>query len=262
MIIQIIPTIRTRLLLLFCLWLAVLTSSCSFWHSPPKNKEIVLPKTEKVAEQSSPPKRAQLSRNGKGLFMLISYQQKKDSVSFQRGMAVTVYSDAERIVLLTNRHLVKHGKVKVWPWMAEPCTATSCQKKYTATPIALNKEIDVALLEIKGLPPVPYRQLASIRPKPGTPIRLYGQPAPNLGTITSGIVSAYRKVSGQGRLMMSDAFTTPGFSGGGVFDDKDNLVGLITGRTQDKRGGFSYIIPSDQLKIFLDTCPKFKQQKQ
>ncbi len=262
MITQIIPTIRTRLLLLFCLYLIVLTSSCSLWHSKPQNKQIVLPQTEKVAEQVPPSKRVQLSKYEKGLFMLISYQQKKDSVSLQRGMAVTVYSDAERIVLLTNRHLVKHGKIKVWPWMAEPCTATSCQKKYTATPIALSKEIDAALLEIKGLPPIPYRQLSPTQPKPGTPIRLYGQPAPNLGTITSGIVSAYRKVSGQGRLMLSDAFTTPGFSGGGVFDDKDNLVGLITGRTQDKRGGFSYIIPSDRLKNFFDTCPKFKQQKQ
>lgn len=91
---------------------------------------------------------------------------------------------------------------------------------------AINKKEDLALLTVLDLPaskPAPIRASSELRP--GEPVFAIGAPKGLELTISDGIVSGVREMNGQ-TLVQASAPISPGSSGGGLFDNQGNLVGI------------------------------------
>lgn len=180
-------------------------------------------------------------------------------LSLDRGMAVAVHSHSDRCILLTCKHLI-HGaamvNVSLWSAVQSP-SYSGAQENLEAKVIAESPDVDAALLMIETPGGCCVGKIIEAKPEPGASIVLFGQPLEKTGSITRGIVSGYWEIPKEGNLMVSDALLTPGFSGGGVFEEHqpENLVGLITGKTKDQDRGFAYIIPMSRLMPLLNSVP-------
>lgn len=84
---------------------------------------------------------------------------------------------------------------------------------------------DLCLLSVPGLP-LPPAPAAPAPPEVGQAVQAVGFPA-GRSTLTRGVLKAVWRFPG-GVLLQSDARTTPGSSGGGLFDDAGRLLGLTT----------------------------------
>lgn len=113
--------------------------------------------------------------------------------------------------------------------------------------VASDVRRDVALIHAPGggmigLP------LQTDRPKIGAPVYVIGTPRSQEleGTVTSGIVSAYRMLD-DGPTLQSDVVVNPGNSGGPMFDEKGNVVALVVaGRVENGVPiGLNFFIPVD-----------------
>lgn len=116
---------------------------------------------------------------------------------------------------------------------------------------------DVAILKIpaQNLPTINIAHLDT--PPVGAPILVIGYPAAakigmslNEATLTSGIVSAYKKADEGWRLMQIDAAISGGNSGGPVFDKKGHVIGLATLKSS-KDAGFNWVVPNEIIYEFL-----------
>lgn len=106
---------------------------------------------------------------------------------------------------------------------------------------------DVALIKAPGggMLGLPVRL---DRPPVGAQVFVIGSPLgeEQEGTITSGIVSAYR-VRDSGPVLQSDVAVTHGNSGGPMFDDKGNVVALVVAGLMPEgvQIGLNFFIPVD-----------------
>lgn len=113
--------------------------------------------------------------------------------------------------------------------------------------VAINTHDDLALLTVFG-PSVPHivTQLADHEPVVGEAVEITGQPINHYWTYRTGVVSAYRRHLNhlpndsqlQGPFMQVSAPMAPGDSGGGVFDNRGQLVGIASFIHSDLGGGF------------------------
>jgi S1-C subfamily serine protease len=128
---------------------------------------------------------------------------------------------------------------------------------------------DIALLKIdaENLPAVKFGD--SDKLAIGDRIFIVGYPGPVVfhpfinpnytmePSITSGIISAKRKTTDQTQVFQTDAAITHGNSGGPVFNENNELVGMATfGSTSDdlfgsEVQGFNFLIPVNEIKSFL-----------
>ena len=59
------------------------------------------------------------------------------------------------------------------------------------------------------------------------------------------MISQLRELDGD-RFIQTDAAISPGSSGGGLFDSKGNLIGILTAKIVDKAAeGIGFAIPAD-----------------
>ncbi|OYD21171.1 trypsin-like peptidase domain-containing protein [Oceanimonas baumannii] len=77
-----------------------------------------------------------------------------------------------------------------------------------------------------------------------------GAPAGFDKTLTEGIVSARRSENGVG-FVQTTAPISYGSSGGGLFDESGNLVG-ITIRGVKAWGNFNFAVAADEVQAFLE----------
>ena len=98
--------------------------------------------------------------------------------------------------------------------------------------------------------------------KVGEQAIVIGNPLGQLGgTVTSGIISALdREITVDGHtmnLLQTDAAVNPGNSGGGLFNSKGELVGIINAKSSgDDVEGLGFAIPSDTVKEVADALIK------
>ena len=93
---------------------------------------------------------------------------------------------------------------------------------------AVDQRRDLALIRIRGfgLPSSSFGD--SERVRPGDSVILIGAPKGLEQTVSSGIVSALRD-SGDGyRVIQTTAPASPGSSGGGMFNESGELIGIVT----------------------------------
>lgn len=115
-----------------------------------------------------------------------------------------------------------------------------------STAYFLNKKSDLALLQVGGNPPAHLvAQLAATTPMVGENVAVVGHPHGNFWTYKTGVVSAYRstmKYVGMkkvdGPFLQISAAVTNGDSGGGVFNDRGQLVGIVSFANAEMVGGY------------------------
>ena len=160
-------------------------------------------------------------------------------------------------LVLTNAHAVldEYGK------LFEKIFVRSGDKYYNAYPLAIGEPranqdydtVDLCLLFVEGLGNLPAVQFADVNLlKNGQKVYLIGNSLGEGTCITSGIISDKdRCVSGLSYpYIMTDAAANPGNSGGPLFSEYGEVIGvLVAGITGAK--GMNYAIPANVVEKFL-----------
>ena len=152
-----------------------------------------------------------------------------------------VYSEDGYI--LTNNHVIE-GASNITVSMHDGT-------EYDATLVATDSQSDIAVLKINAtrLTPVTFGDSDSL--SVGDLAVVIGNPLGTLaGTATDGIVSGLeREITLNGKnmtLMQISASVNPGNSGGGVFDQYGNLIGLVVAKSSGSDvEGLGFAIPSN-----------------
>jgi serine protease Do len=137
-------------------------------------------------------------------------------------------------LLVTNCHVVEKGRQIQVKFPKETFSATVQSK---------NEERDICHLYAGNITarPVPVSSANTLRV--GAKVYAIGSPYGLENTLSEGIVSALREVDG-GKIIQTSAAVSPGSSGGGLFDQFGNLVGIIT--FQAKQGqNLNFAVPAD-----------------
>ncbi len=173
-----------------------------------------------------------------------------DAQSSGAGSGVIVAQSDEAGYLLTNHHVITNDgqygtKINV---------ILNKGESYTASVLASDKDIDLAVLRIKKHKDEQFTVAEfgdSSKLVVGQDILAIGNPLGSLGgTVTDGIVSALdRQVSVDGitmTLLQHSAAINPGNSGGGLFDMMGNLVGVVNAKKANTGiEGLGFAIPSN-----------------
>ncbi len=115
----------------------------------------------------------------------------------------------------------------------------------------ISKLYDLALVEthVANTDYVRLSSPGSIDVPIGKRVYTFGCPYGLMGTLAQGRIAASPRVVGNILLYQCDLPVYPGNSGGPVFDDRGNLLGLVKGRLK-KTDQISFIIPVFYLYVF------------
>ena len=135
-------------------------------------------------------------------------------------------------------------------------------KSYEASLVAADSQSDVAVLKIdaSGLTPVSFGDSDAL--SVGDLAIVIGNPLGTLaGTASDGIVSGLeREITLVGKtmtLLQVSASVNPGNSGGGVFDQEGNLIGLVVAKSSGSDvEGLGFAIPSNTVKSVVESLIK------
>ncbi len=161
--------------------------------------------------------------------------------TLSRGSGFFVASDK----IITNRHVIeKSSRVEIHLLSG---------KKYTARGVlAVDGEGDLALLQVdvpQGTAiPLPIVQTT---PQEGESVVVIGNPFGLEGSVSNGIVSAVRDISGYGRIIQITAPISPGSSGSPVVNMSGQVIGVATLQAAEGQS-INFAVPSErilQLKI-------------
>jgi S1-C subfamily serine protease len=133
--------------------------------------------------------------------------------------------------LFTNFHVVE----AVWNGGGREVFLERTDQRFPATIVKVDKDKDVAQLATNstftGLTTAPSAV------KSGQQIVVVGAPLGLEDSVTSGVVSAFRKAeSGSGTMIQFDAPINPGNSGGPVINGAKEVVGIATAKARDAEG--------------------------
>jgi S1-C subfamily serine protease len=164
-----------------------------------------------------------------------------------------VIVDGKNGLVITNFHVVRNAEaVEV---------GLKDGRKLPADPVALNPDLDIAVLKIeaKDLPSLQLGDSSDLAV--GDYVLAIGNPF-NLGqTVTSGIISAINRPLGQGderRFIQTDAPINPGNSGGPLIDLHGRVIGINSALFSPSQSeaaagnvGIGFAIPSNDVKKIL-----------
>ena len=145
--------------------------------------------------------------------------------------------------VITNWHVVEHGSAYI---------VRRKDTNYKAALVSDRRDRDLALLGVQDLE-VPGVQLArGTNLKVGQAVYAIGAPSGLELTLTSGLISGLRPVEG-GQLIQTSAAISPGSSGGGLFNEKSELVGITTLKlTGSSQEGLGFAVPTEWVNQLLD----------
>lgn len=138
-------------------------------------------------------------------------------------------------------------------------TRSKTKQDSEAELVHIDQDFDLALLKMKGkfnLKTVSLDDQESV--ESGEQVTVIGNPSAGdtilSQTLTTGVVSnPMRILRGQSHIQISAA-VNPGNSGGPVFDDHGNVIGLVVLKANIEGAGFA--VPSSQLREFLQNAIK------
>ncbi len=162
------------------------------------------------------------------IFTLYSLDFKTREVK-ARGTAVAI----SKTILVTNCHLALSGNYLLVQMHEN-------EKPRVARLYYKNRKQDLCLLEIPSADFSPVKMRSSASVEIGEGVYAIGNPKGTEKSISKGIVSNKHLVQG-GIWLQTDAVIYFGSSGGGLFDENGNLVGVTT-----KMGGnFGFALPTE-----------------
>ena len=163
--------------------------------------------------------------------------------------------------ILTNNHVVDNAQdVEVTLWN---------KKKYKASVVSVDKNHDVALLQIHDAPDLQPATLAdSSNLVVGQRVYAIGNPFGFSGTMTRGIISAIRSIQMNSGNKIEDAIQTdasinPGNSGGPLLNSRGDVIGITTliatnpNSNVDQSAGIGFAIPISTVKAVLDDFERY-----
>lgn len=148
--------------------------------------------------------------------------------------------------IVTNNHVVKGAK--------SVTVTLSNGDTYPAKIVGRDPKTDLAVLKINAGKPLPYVELGDSRKvEPGQWVVAMGNPFGLGNTVTAGIVSALGRDIGDGpydRFIQTDAPINEGNSGGPLFNQKGQVIGVNTAILSPSGGsvGIGFAIPSNMIK--------------
>lgn len=171
-----------------------------------------------------------------------------DMVTTGAGSGVIITSDG---YIITCNHVIS-GASKI-------TITTNDNKDYEATVVGTDSTTDMALLKINanGLQPAVIGDSDSL--KVGENAVVIGNPLGELsGTVTEGIISAKdRDIDVEGQemtLLQTSATVNPGNSGGGLFNQYGELVGIVVAKSSgDDVEGLGFAIPVNSITSVIDS---------
>ena len=122
-----------------------------------------------------------------------------------------------------------------------------------ARKIAVSKDTDLALLKIeaKNLPPVFLGN--SDYTQPGAEITVIGSPRRLQNTVTTGVISQLRPVSGGIVWHQISAPVSPSSSGSPVFDEDGNVISVVSSIYEGQENqNLNFSMPSNYLKKLME----------
>lgn len=123
---------------------------------------------------------------------------------------------------------------------------------YTGRITDVSESNDLALITVSSR--LLTLDIAGHRPAIGDPVLVLGSPLGLGGTVTSGIVSAFRTEDGLSYLQFS-APISPGNSGGPVVDERGRVVGVAVAKLVGQGAeGLGFAIPTSRLCPALRVC--------
>ena len=124
--------------------------------------------------------------------------------------------------------------------------------EHNAELVGTDASSDLAVLKISGSKAFPFVEFGDSRQaRPGDWVVAIGNPFGLGGTVTSGIISAIQRVTGQGgaydRYIQTDASINRGNSGGPLFDMQGNVIGINNAIFSPSGGsvGIGFAIPAE-----------------
>jgi S1-C subfamily serine protease len=185
------------------------------------------------------------------------YQNLKNSVVLVQGDTSTggvqgsgfVYSFGDKIVILTNYHVVKD--------VTSGLSVTfSDGNGYGATVLGTDPYSDLAVVSINASASEykPIQIVSSSTLAVGEPVIAIGNPYGLVGSLTSGVVSAVGRTitedTAQGfsiaNIIQTSVPINPGNSGGPLLNSVGNVVGITTAIVSDSQG-LAFAIPSNTI---------------
>ena len=163
--------------------------------------------------------------------------------------------------IVTNNHVVAPGRQGA---VVESITVTlPDRREFKARLVGRDLASDLAVLKIDAGNNLPFVQFGdSTHARVGDWVLAIGNPFGLGGTVTSGIVSAVHRNTGQGgaydRYLQTDASINMGNSGGPMFDLNGNVIGINTAIFSPSGGnvGIGFAIPAEQAKPVVDALMK------
>lgn len=171
----------------------------------------------------------------------------KQYVSTGAGSGVIISNDG---YIVTNNHVID-GASKITVTLRN-------STQYPATLVGTDSKTDIAVIKIdtEGLTPATFGDSSELTV--GEDAIVIGNPLGQLGgTVTSGIISALdREITIDGEVMnllQTNAAVNPGNSGGALFNNKAELVGIINAKSSGSDvEGLGFAIPSNVAKPVIE----------
>jgi hypothetical protein len=167
------------------------------------------------------------------------------TVRSAHGLGTGFVVDASGIIA-TNLHVIA-GETELVAVFADK------RKMAVVEVVAYSERHDLALLRVhpsEGKPLVALTIGDSDRMRPGDPVVAIGDPLGLEDTVSNGLVSAIRTIDAKLVVLQISAPIAPGSSGGPIFDDRGDVVGVATAFSREGQNlGFG--MPSRYVKDLL-----------
>ncbi|WP_339689194.1 Do family serine endopeptidase [uncultured Parasphingorhabdus sp.] len=160
--------------------------------------------------------------------------------------------------VVTNNHVVAPGNRNA---TIESITVIMPDRtEYDAELVGRDAASDIAVLKIKAKQPLPFVKFGdSTGARVGDWVIAIGNPFGLGGTVTTGILSAIHRNTGQGgaydRFLQTDASINRGNSGGPMFDLNGNVIGINNAIISPTGGnvGIGFAIPAEVAAPIVET---------
>jgi S1-C subfamily serine protease len=150
--------------------------------------------------------------------------------------------------LFTNYHVVE----QVWASGKRQVALERRDQRFNATIAKIDKSNDVALLETTQK--FPRLAVAGDKVKSGEPVVVIGAPLGLEDSVTTGVVSAIRKIPDfPGDTIQFSAPINPGNSGGPVINSQKQVVGIASAKARDAEG-IGLAVPIATACSLLQVC--------
>jgi putative serine protease PepD len=164
------------------------------------------------------------------------------------GSAWVAHTDAHGSELVTNYHVVADS----WTDGSANVDVRQGDRTLVGTIERVDPDDDLAVVHVAEQ--LPALVSVTARPEIGSGVMAVGSPLGLDGTVTIGIVSAFRSLEGSEYLQFSAA-VSPGNSGGPVIDEHGRVVGVTSAKlVYPGAEGLSLAIPVQVVCLNLVAC--------